>query len=413
MAAIPAPLPASTANWHWKNKNITRWGTEWFEHELTTITVTGEQEGEVVSVSQVKEVDGDIELGQRKSKLITIFDCKVVLAWSGTASDGTEVNGTLTIPEVSHEIICDKLSDFVFNWSLSTAASPAVDALFALARSKLSTALETKLSTFPSAIIDTHGRDLTVSADPSRSATPAIPNAAAPPVASSSSIASAPAPAKPKVAEKKTTINSTTVVVEADFMATAEDLYNLLTDEKRIPAWTRAPAQSLAQPGTEYSLFGGGVKGKYVSLSPGKEIVQTWALQSPSWPSGHEATLTTTLDQSTDSTKVKFSLAGVPSGMEEEIKRNIEGYYIHGFKSIGYVHLIPSTPVHSSSYVRDQTQLATERNRRAAQSAKASGTSSYLPAIAIATLVLVAAFAIPYLSSSGLAPSSSPVSSHK
>jgi len=33
--------------------------------------------------------------------------------WRGTASDGTEVKGTLTIPEVSHEVICDKLSDFV------------------------------------------------------------------------------------------------------------------------------------------------------------------------------------------------------------------------------------------------------------------------------------------------------------
>ena len=136
-------LPPSTANWHWKNKNITRWGKEWFERELTTLSVTGDNENEVVSISKVTDVDGDIELGQRKSKwvevtsdyyyskslyfsncltflsnydpfrLITIFDCKVVLKWTGSASDGTEVKGTLTIPEVSHEIICDKLSDFV------------------------------------------------------------------------------------------------------------------------------------------------------------------------------------------------------------------------------------------------------------------------------------------------------------
>lgn len=44
--------------------------------------------------------------------------------------------------------------------------------------------------------------------------------------------------------------------------------------------------QSAAKPDTEYSLFGGGVKGKYVSLTPGKEVVQTWALSSPSWPTG-------------------------------------------------------------------------------------------------------------------------------
>lgn len=44
--------------------------------------------------------------------------------------------------------------------------------------------------------------------------------------------------------------------------------------------------QSTAEPGSGFSLFGGGVKGTYVSLTPAKEIVQTWALQSPTWPEG-------------------------------------------------------------------------------------------------------------------------------
>ena len=61
-------LPPSTANWHWKNKNITQWGREWFERELPTLSVTGDNENEVVSISKVTSVDGDIELGQRKSK---------------------------------------------------------------------------------------------------------------------------------------------------------------------------------------------------------------------------------------------------------------------------------------------------------------------------------------------------------
>ncbi|KAF9556002.1 hypothetical protein CPC08DRAFT_642098 [Agrocybe pediades] len=316
-------LPPSTANWHWKNKNVTRWGTEWFERELPTVSVTGDNEGEVVSISKVKEVDGDIELGQRKSKLITIFDCKVVMEWRGTASNGTEVKGTLTIPEVSHEVICDKISDFVYNWRLTTEASPEVNALFTLARARIPKALEEKLAAFPAAIVDTHGKDLQVSADPSRSSTPAPASA---PVSKPAAVASSSSSsAKPK-AQEKGKVNTTTVVVESDFRASADDIFSLLTDEKRIPAWTRAPAQSQAQPGSEYSLFGGGVKGKYVSLTPGKEVVQTWALQSPTWPSGHEATLTTTLEQSSESTKITFTLDGVPLGTEEEIKRNIEGY---------------------------------------------------------------------------------------
>lgn len=65
-------LPPSTANWHWKNKNVTRWGKDWFERELTTLKIVGDGEGEVVSISRVVDVDGDIELGQRKSKYVAI-----------------------------------------------------------------------------------------------------------------------------------------------------------------------------------------------------------------------------------------------------------------------------------------------------------------------------------------------------
>lgn len=115
-------------------------------------------------------------------------------------------------------------------------------------------------------------------------------------------------------------------MVDAVFQASAGDLYSLLTDMEKIPIWSRASALSWEAPGTEYSLFGGGVKGKYISLTKPKQIVQSWTLQSPTWPSGHSATMTIDLDQSTDSTKATFTLSGVPLGIEDEIKRNIEGY---------------------------------------------------------------------------------------
>lgn len=131
-------MATSTANWHWKNKTVTPWAKQWFDRELTAIRVSGEG-SEEVGIERVVEVDGDVELGQRKSKcvlrhsfvtlvrhgvgqaltlrswkrLITIYDCKVVLNWSGTASDGTAVTGKLTIPEVSHEITLDGTSDYV------------------------------------------------------------------------------------------------------------------------------------------------------------------------------------------------------------------------------------------------------------------------------------------------------------
>ncbi|KAI9466076.1 activator of Hsp90 ATPase [Lactarius psammicola] len=322
------PMAYSTANWHWKNKTVTPWAKEWFGRELVTVQVQG-SDGAVVSVERVVEVDGDVELGRRKSKLISIYDCKVILEWKGRAADGTEATGKLTIPEVSHEVTLDGLSDYVYQWSLTSPSSPATTSLFALAKEKLPTALETKFAAFPVDLIDTHGKDIIVgSNEPSRTGSPAPPSSTAVPTSNSALGPTKKATSPPK-------INASVVEVEATFHASGDDLFSLLTDEKRIPTWSRAPAKSTATPGSEFELFGGGVRGKYISLTPGKEIKQTWALQSPTWPSEHVATLTTTLDQSTDSTKVTFTLDGVPTGMEDETRRNLEGYYVLGFKSIG------------------------------------------------------------------------------
>ncbi|KAF5320016.1 hypothetical protein D9758_019028 [Tetrapyrgos nigripes] len=203
-------------------------------------------------------------------------------------------------------------------------------------------------------------------------------------------------------------------------MAAVDDLFGLLTDEKRIPMWTRANAKvwrkslqgrhsyakiilhsdikSEAKPGTEYSLFSGGVTGKYVSLDPPTKIVQTWALQSPTWPSGHTGNLTTTFDQSSDSTKVTLNLEGVLLGQQDEIRRNIEGYYIHGLKSIGYVQLFPSPP--SYSLVSSSSKVA---KRASSTSREApSSTSTYVVVGLITFMIVVAAFAIPYLSSEAI-----------
>lgn len=54
-------------------------------------------------------------------RLITIYDTKISLKWTGTNSEETEVNGSVTIPEVSHEITLDGLSDYIVCTSLSVS----------------------------------------------------------------------------------------------------------------------------------------------------------------------------------------------------------------------------------------------------------------------------------------------------
>lgn len=63
-------MAPSTANWHWKNKTVTPWAKSWFERELATLSVKGEG-SEEVGIAEIIEFDGDVELGQRKSKCVT------------------------------------------------------------------------------------------------------------------------------------------------------------------------------------------------------------------------------------------------------------------------------------------------------------------------------------------------------
>ncbi|KAG9127599.1 hypothetical protein FRC07_011917, partial [Ceratobasidium sp. 392] len=224
-------MASTTANWHWKNKNVTPWAKTWFEQELTTISHS--EDGSEVKVTQVTEVDGDCELGQRKSKLITIYDCKVVLSWSGEDKEGTKAEGSLTIPEVSHEQ-SDGVSDYVYQWSLTSSSSPGVDGLYTLAKAKLPSLLEKRLNTFRAAMLDTHGKDLTVIGTPNTT-TPSTPA----PIPAGSPLSK---PVSAKAVSQGIT-NATTVTVDASFMASANDLFELLTDEKKIPSWSRASAQ--------------------------------------------------------------------------------------------------------------------------------------------------------------------------
>ncbi len=65
--------------------NITKWGQDWFEQELTGLRVETDNEGEAVWISNVFNVAGDIELGQRKSKYVCPFcrGCAVLSSFCG------------------------------------------------------------------------------------------------------------------------------------------------------------------------------------------------------------------------------------------------------------------------------------------------------------------------------------------
>jgi hypothetical protein len=68
-------------NWHWVNKNALEWAHEYFSEKLVGLAAS---KGELSArVDKVSGVEGDCDVSQRKGKVITLFDVKVRLEFSG------------------------------------------------------------------------------------------------------------------------------------------------------------------------------------------------------------------------------------------------------------------------------------------------------------------------------------------
>lgn len=71
-------------NWHWVDKDVSGWATDYLENELTKVST--EHDGVTVEVTNVPSVEGDADVCQRKGKVITLFDLKLKLEISGMCS---------------------------------------------------------------------------------------------------------------------------------------------------------------------------------------------------------------------------------------------------------------------------------------------------------------------------------------
>lgn len=133
-------------NWHWVNKDASSWAREYLQEKLSTISA--EEDGVSAKVERVLSMDGDVDVSQRKGKVITLFDVKLQLEYEGAffavnasrssrgsfaksfadlatgkTKDGESVSGTITIPEVAHDTEED---EYVVRSLISTSLLRAV-----------------------------------------------------------------------------------------------------------------------------------------------------------------------------------------------------------------------------------------------------------------------------------------------
>ncbi|SNX87591.1 related to AHA1 - stress-regulated cochaperone [Melanopsichium pennsylvanicum] len=316
-------------HYHWKTKGCTPWAKNYITEATVGKQVSVGKSGHV-KVDSLSAFEGDVELGNRKGKLITIYDCSITYAWSGSHDDGTEASGTITFPEVSHEIE-DEGDEYRFETEMSAKSSAETNQLYDAVRKELAPSLRPIFHSFRQNLIDAHAKDLGHDSPASN------PGASTPTttVASGSMAASTTSATNAASKQSKPTVStsSSDVRVSSELAVSISDLWDLLTNPSRIPMWTRAPAQFDAKADTDFALFGGNVTGKVVSVDAPKQLIQKW--RTPQFPEGHYGTLAVNLTEGADSTKLELVLSGAPSGDEEVVEKNLETYYIRGLKSMG------------------------------------------------------------------------------
>lgn len=308
-------------NWHWVNKDVGPWAKDYLDSKVKE--VSAEEDGVSAKVTKLTSMDGDVDVSQRKGKVITIFDVSLRLEYEGKNQEGADVAGSIKVPECAYDTEPDEYVFEIDIFSETKEKQPVKD----LVKSKIVPQLREVFQTLAPTLIAEHGKDLqhaNNSNPTSGFATPTWhPQRERTPLATNTS----------KTAGNAS-VNTTTVTATDEFRTTAEELFKTFTDPQRLAAFTRAAPKQFdgAKVGGKFAIFDGNVLGEFVKLDEPKKLVQKWRLAQ--WPEGHYSLQEINFDQNDidQVTNMRVSWTGVPVGQEDVVQRNWEGYYVRSIK---------------------------------------------------------------------------------
>lgn len=117
------------------------------------------------------------------------------------------------------------------------------------------------------------------------------------------------------------TINQTMM-----FNASAQDLYDLLVNARKLTKITGGKATNTEKAGGKFSAYDDYIFGTNVELVPGKKIIQKWSCQD--FPDKHFTDVTIELKKiSEKQTELIFTQANVPDDFYEDISEGWNQFY--------------------------------------------------------------------------------------
>ena len=112
--------------------------------------------------------------------------------------------------------------------------------------------------------------------------------------------------------------------------APVREVWQALTDPKKIDAWGGGPAKMEPKAGTKFTLWGGDIHGTNTKVVPEKILMQDWF--SGDWPEPSKVTFTLTGKAYT--TEVKLTHTDIPDDEFSDIKSGWDDYYLEPLKTL-------------------------------------------------------------------------------
>lgn len=307
------PDSTNVNNWHWTERDATNWSKQ----KLKELFLKLKEETEEGSweVDEVKTLDGEATINNRKGKLIFFYEWNVKLNYKGTLTGSeSEHKGTIQIPNLSDENSADDLDIEV----CAKGDSKNADKLKQLVRKNGIKMCRDKCQKYLDGLKEEYTTGMVL---PTKEK-----------INNTNNINSSKAVSKQfkvqedmknlNVNDKKTkNIQEVSLNITEEFKTSLEELYVTLTQPERLSAFTRSNCISNPTKGGEFCIMDGNVTGTYIELVPNEKIVQKWRFKQ--WSEGLFSTVTIELQQKDNSTIVKLHQTGVP---DYDKQRTEEGW---------------------------------------------------------------------------------------
>jgi len=298
-------------SWHWEEKDITPWSRTRLK-ELLEKSTFFDSPSLKCRTTFIDKCEGDVTVYNRKGKIYFVMELHVIIFCEGEqiGSDGkviSEGKGKITLPELEHDNdpakvdvnveVTSDTNDKAFSKILKTEGVKFIRSQLGnfFADLKEGQKVESKLRTQIGSPVQ-----------------------------------------KPAEPTSPSVFDVTEISQRLQWRVDPAEIWECLTNEGRISAYTRSPASVNLKPGGEFSFLGRTITGCFTEVIAGKLLKMKWRLHD--WAEGALSEVTISLNSvEHGTTDLRLSQTGIPKNELERTKQGWERNFWEPIKMIfGY-----------------------------------------------------------------------------